>query len=274
MQNATKAWSAALWLALAAAASGTAMADSCIGNCGTDFGSNGDITLPPTGTPFYQWITTNGGASGGGSLSPSPSSVGGSETNGSAFTYSPVVAPAGAQLTFYFNFITSDGNKFPDYAWSQLYNTVGGGLVATLITAETAPSGNVVPAQGAGFPPISATLTPASVPIMPGDTWTHLGPWSGLCFQGGTADQGCGHTGWIKASYTIQNAGIYDLTMGVTNVIDDKYDSGLAFGDVRVNNIPIGQAPLPAALPMFFAGLGALGTLACRRRRAAQIGAP
>jgi hypothetical protein len=268
MKNATKAWIATLSLALASA-SGSARADTCIGSCGTDVGANGSITLPPTGTPFYQWISTNGGAAGAGSLGVG-TVTGNNETNGSSFTYSPFSAQAGDRLSFYFNYITSDGNQFPDYAWSQLYNAAGGGLVATLITAETQPSGNIVPAHDPGFPPVTVTLNPASVPIIsggPNDVWSHLGQWSGLCYGATVSDQGCGHTGWIQASYIFQSTGTFLLTMGVTNVIDEKYDSGLAFGDPTINGVPLGQGPLPAALPMFVAGLGGLGMLAWRRRR-------
>jgi hypothetical protein len=211
----------------AALAVGTARADSCVGNCGT-VAPNGVVTAPPVGG-ITNYVSTFGGIAGGGALPGVPGS-----TNGSTFKTAPFTVNPGSVVKFDFNFVTSDGGAFPDYAWAQL-QTPGGAVVATLVTAETKPSGNIIPASGAGFPPISATLDPASVPIIPGaPAWTPLGPSSGRCFAAG-----CGYTGWVGATYDIPAAGTYMLVFGVSNVGDAAFDSGLAFAGSTINGLPI-----------------------------------
>jgi hypothetical protein len=67
-------------------------------------------------------------------------------------------------LQFYFNYITSDGAQYADYAFAQL-QTASGTPVATLFTARTTVSGNTSP--GYGLPSNGVTLTPSATPIMP-----------------------------------------------------------------------------------------------------------
>lgn len=78
---------------------------TCTGNCGTD-GADGVVTLSPTGNSYYEWVSTNGGISGVGAL---PSGALGSETDGSTLATSVFSATAGTALSFYFNYVTSDG---------------------------------------------------------------------------------------------------------------------------------------------------------------------
>jgi hypothetical protein len=71
----------------------------------------------------------------------------------------------------------------------------------------------------------------------------------------------------------IANAGTYVLVFGVTNANDTAYDSGLATSGVQVCNgttcqgVGTNATPLPAALPLFAGGLGAMGLLGWRRKR-------
>ena len=201
---------------------------TCVGSCGSD-GVDGFVTLSPTGNSTYQWVSTNGGLPGVGVL---PSGLLGIEQNGSTLTTPIFSVTAGSPLNFYFNFVTSDGSGFVDYAWAELYNSANS-PVALLFTARTVDSGSIVP--GNGMPSPLATLTPASVPIIPGGpVWAPLGFDSGACFG-----PGCGRTGWIKSSYTIPTTGNYYLKVGVVNWKDTFFATGLAVDGVTINGVPI-----------------------------------
>jgi hypothetical protein len=251
-------------LLLSAAAIGSAASVPsgwvCNGNCGSN-GADGVVTLSPTGNSQYQWVSTFNGSNGVGALPGVGGS--GSPTNGSTLTTSSFSASAGDPLNFYFNYVTSDGSGFADYAWVQLLNS-SGTSAALLFTARTAPSGSIVP--GFSMPPPSATLDPSAVLINDGaPTWSPLGPSSGSCF-----DVGCGYTGWIKSSFTISTSGSYMLQAGVVNWNDVEFDSGLALDGVTVAGTPItpvtpvGEIPEPAT--MLLVSLGAAGLLVRRFR--------
>jgi hypothetical protein len=232
---------------------------TCNGNCGTS-GADGVVTAPPNGQTSYQWISTWDGNDEVGVL---PSGGLGDETDGSTLATSIFSADAGTSLNFYFNYVTSDGADYSDYAWAALFNA-DGTLNALLFTARTAPSGSIVP--GFDMPAVNpgVTLTPASVEIIDGaPDWSPLGNDSGSCF-----DDGCGYTDWVNANFTIATSGAYYLQIGVTNWQDYGYASGLAMSGVTVGGTPINGVPEPAVLGMF--GLGALlvGLFAGLRRRA------
>ena len=239
--------------AMSFAWTGTALAQTCVGNCGTA-GANGVVTAPPGGTT-YSYVSTDGGVAGGGQL---PGEGG---TNGSTYTTSVFTAAAGDPLNFYFNYVTSDGSGFADYAWAALL-TAALDPVAILFTARTQPSGTIVPGQD--LPGVEATLNPASVPIIPGGpVWSPLGSDSGDCYAAG-----CGYTGWINSTYNIADAGNYVLAFGVSNWTDTAYDSGMAFSGITVAGVPVGNAvPEPGTWAMMLLGFGAVG-FAMRRRRA------
>lgn len=235
-----------------------ALADVCVGTCGTGT-ANGVVTLSPFGNSSYQYISTYNGVYGAGEIA----SVGG--YNGSQFTTSPFSATAGSPLSFYFNYVTSDGSQYADYTFAQL-NTSLGVPIATLFTARTTPSGDTSP--GFGLPANNATLTPSTTPIIPGaPSWSQLGPGStGTCY-----DAGCGYTGWIKSDYTIAADGTYVLTFGVTNFLDNNFDSGLAFDGVTVNGNPItGGVPELSSWAMMILGFVGVGFMAYRRRTVAR----
>jgi hypothetical protein len=251
---------------------------NCVGGCGT-LGANGVVTLAPGGGTQYGYVTTQGGVN----TSPKTGALAGitsSATNGSQLTSSSFSAGSGDILKFNFNYVTSDGAGFADYAWARLLDA-SMNQVAILFTARTVTVGNTVP--GSGMPAPAATLVPVSTPIIgtcvgesfgvnacPSTRWSPLGPSE---FQGGSGDcydSGCGHTGWVQASYEIADAGNYYLQFGVTNWIDERYDSGLAFDGIKINDTPISTVPEPGSVILMATGLVAVFGYARRRRRVAS----
>ncbi len=225
LQSSFARWSFASAVAAGLALAATPTRAQCIGNCGAD-GADGVVTLSPTGHSSYQYISTSGGSAGAGEIP----GVGG--TNGSELASAVFNATAKESLQFYFNYITSDGAGFSDYAWAEL-ETSTGAHVAWLFTARTEPTGNTSP--GAGLPADDSTLVPPTSAIIPGGpVWSKLGGSSGQCF-----DAGCGYTGWIQSTYGISTAGSYKVVFGVTNWTDTEYDSGLAFDGLEAGGIPI-----------------------------------
>jgi hypothetical protein len=247
-------------------ASSVARADNCVGSCGTDT-ANGDVTNPP-GFSSYFYVTTTGGPSGGGTLPFVFGLSNVTDTNGSTYTTSSFSATAGELINFEFNYVTSDGSGYPDYAWAGLMSTDGGSNYL-IFSAQTQPTGNTVP--GFTLPPLAmgASLTPPTSPITAGSgesggpVWNELGSWSGDCFAAG-----CGLTGWITSNFTGEAADNYVLEFGVSNSNDVYYDSGLAFAGVEVGGSPItppSTTPEPSSFLML--GLGLVGLLAFSMRR-------
>ena len=244
------------------------------GNAGT-LGANGVVTLPPTaGATQYGYVSTFNGVTGVGAL---PGIVG-TATNGSTLTSSAFSATAGQNLQFFFDYVTTDGAAFSDYAWAQLIDAVTNTVVATLFTARTTPGGNTVP--GNGMPVIAAITTPAVVSILTvpgttpsaamggvglgvGPTWSALGSDSGNCYAAG-----CGYTGWVQADYAIAAAGSYLLKFGVTNMTDTSYQSGMAFAGITIGGVQIANAaPVPVPGSLALLGLGLAGLMVQTRRR-------
>ncbi len=240
---------------------------TCTGNCGR-LGANGVVTTPPSGATSYLWVSTNQGVNGvalpgvGGTGTP---------TNGSRLRSPLYQGKAGDNFSFFFNYVTSDGAGFADYAWARLLG-VDGSPQALLFTARTTPSGNSVP--GFGMPTPSATLTPGVVSIIDGGpVWTPLGPSSGECF-----DEGCGFTGWIRSQFVLPNDGQFQLEFGATNWTDEEFDTGMAVDGLALNDIalpvdpnnppPITAVPEPSTVLLVAAGMASI-LLMGRRRRAA-----
>lgn len=227
---------------------------TCTGNCGV-LGADGVVTASPDGGT-YVFVSTDGATEQNGLAL-------GDETNGTVLRSSVFAADASDGLEYYFNFVTSDGAGFADYAWSRLFNATTNDLVALLFTARTTPDGNSVP--GFGMPVISASIDPATVVIQAGTTWSALGDSSGACFSGG-----CGHTGWVKSTYEIANAGNYFLEFGVVNWSDTSFDTGMAIDGILVGGQPINPNPVPEPGSLALLSLGLLGLGAMRRRRQAN----
>jgi hypothetical protein len=225
-----------LLLAGALVAGGTfvaapASAAECIGSCGSVEGIfTGSITPAPTNFGKYDWVSTANGVSGAARIAGYSSNA----TNGSELISDAFFGAAGQTVSFWFNYVTSDGSGYADYGFAQLINTTTNEVV-NLFTARTLPSGNIVP--GTNMPEVQATLSPASVPIIPGaPVWAPLGGSSGSCYA-----SGCGYTGWIQSDYTLSAAGTYQLRFGAANWSDTAYESGLAFSGLVIDGNTIGD---------------------------------
>jgi len=229
---------------------------TCTGNCGTS-AADGVVGLAPDGGAKYGWVSTNGGVDGVGLAGVGGS---GNPTDGSVLRSNLFAANAAEVLKFSFNFVTSDGSGYADYAWARLLDA-SSNLVALLFTARTAPTGSIVP--GFSMPTPTVTLNPTNVPIIPGGpVWSPLGSDSGRCF-----DSGCGYTGWINTSFELVNSGIYQLEFGVTNWSDRLLDTGMAIDGVTIGGRVITD-PNPVSAPATFAlfGLGVAGLMLRRRK--------
>lgn len=232
---------------------------SCTGSCGTA-AADGVVGLAPDGGAKYGWVSTDGGVNGVGLAGVGGS---GSPTDGSVLRSNLFSANAAEVLKFSFNFVTSDGSGFADYAWARLLDA-SNNLVALLFTARTAPSGSIVP--GFSMPTPTVTLNPTNVPIISGaPLWSPLGDDSGACYSG--VGNGCGHTGWINTSFELASSGIYQLEFGVTNWTDTGYDTGMAIDGVTIGGRVITD-PNPVSAPATFAlfGLGFAGLMLRRRK--------
>lgn len=215
----------------------------CIGTCGNATAANGDVPLPP-GSSVYQYVTTTGGAIGGGDLPAVFGSPGVQSMNGSTLITGKFTPTAKQMRKFNFDYATSDGSGYPDYAWAGLMSTDGGSNYL-IFSTETEPAGNTVP--GVTMPPLApgTSLIPPTSQVMPGSgtqcgsgdcntpaggpVWTALGPYSGDCWA-----IGCGQTGWIQSRFSGEAAGTYQLEFGVSNTNDQLYDSGLALAGCSV----------------------------------------
>ena len=226
---------------------------TCEGECGTA-GADGDITLSPSGFDAYGWVATRSDSPTGLALEGIGGS--GSPTTGSRLRSSVFPADAGDDLEFFFNYVTSDGGGFADYAWARLLDE-DLNEVALLFTARTTPGGNTVP--GFEMPEIEATITPEEVTIIDNATeWSPLGNNSGSCYS-----DGCGNTDWVMSNFEIPATGNYVLEFGAVNWNDTQFQSGLAFDGITVAGEPIDPGEPPVEPPEPFSGptLSSLGLI-------------
>ena len=219
----------------------------CQGSCGTA-AAEGTITLAPSGGSRYGWVSNAGGVVG--VLLPDVSAPANS-ADGSALRSHLFSAQAGQVLDFSFNYLSTDGSDFTDYAWARLLSA-DGNPATVLVTARTSPGGDAVP--GFDMPSAQATIMPPFAGIGGGPlAWSPLGDDSGSCYA-----QPCGQTGWIDATYAIGTTGRYMLEFGVVNWADHSADSGLAFDAITLDGVPLAPIPEPAQSGMLLAGVLAL----------------
>ena len=254
---------------------------TCTGSCGSLAGAD-DIALSPTGNAKYGYVTTSESAETGVSpLSLDPTSRGtGIETNGSKIVSSSFTAGQGDVLSIYFNYVSTDGKGYDDYAWARLLNASDNSFVAWLFTAESTNSGtkNIVPGKVVDknvFDPDTAieNFKDYSFTSKPGTDavdWAALGASNGTCWKDDAA--GCGYTGWLKSTHTMASGGNFRVEFGVVNWGDGAYDSGLAFDFTNLSASavvpppPGADIPEPATPALLALALGVMGGTARRRR--------
>lgn len=231
---------------------------TCLGQCGAS-AADGDITLSPFVSPAYGYVTTAGSTVYGASPLVLGGNSRGIETNGSVITSGAFSAAAGDRFDMQFNYVSTDGKGFDDYAWARLVNAQDHSVVAWLFTARSSNSstGNIVPgdvlrrddfdprAVIVNYDSFSFTSKTASDPI----DWSPLGSSNGTCWRDNAA--GCGYTGWLQSRHDFVQAGNYRVEVGVVNWGDEAYDSGLAFDVVGLTAVPV---PEPAAWLLLLSG--------------------
>lgn len=229
----------------------------CEENCGS-MSANGVVSAPPGSAGNYGWVATYLVLPEELTLTePGRFSAPSLESRVRSPLFS---ATAGQTLTFYFNYVTSDGGMGSaptDYAYARLIDSANN-VVATLFTAKTVPSGDTVP--GTGMAAIDASLSPPTARVIDGaPQWSVLGAdSSGTCRA-----QGCGYTGWIRSNYVVSTSGSYRLEVLAGNVRGDGFfQTGLAFdspifsGQVVTNPVPDTPANVPTV------NTAVLGTMA------------
>ncbi len=252
-----------------------------VGNGGS-MGPNGDIGASPWANAQYGYVTTSESTVYGVSplaLDPGGKGVG-SETNGSKITSGSFSALAGQTLSMAFNFVSTDGKGYDDYAWARVVNAADNSHAAWLFTAQSTNSSTkgIVPGKVVD----KTAFDPDEVITNYGDfsfhsktaldpvNWSALGGSNGACWEDNA--EGCGFTGWLNSSITLAAAGNYRVEVGVVNWGDEAYDTGLAFdfrGLTSTHNVT--AVPEPETYALMLAGLGLVSVFA-RRRKTQQAG--
>ncbi len=245
----------------------------------------GDSTIhsPPTGNSQFGYVTTSGGIYGSSPLVLRDEGRGTeNQTNGSRVQSSSFNASANDTLTLNFNYISTDGRGYDDYAWARLVNAETKDTEAWLFTARSTNSanGNVIPGNvlnrqvDNNLPDaLNAVLNDGnSVGFdVAGTDWAPLGGSSGICWDSANT---CGPTGWIKSAYSFTASGSYFLEFGVINWGDEAYDSALAFdfgGLQQVNFsgvtiVPPPAVPLPGGFILMSIGMSLMSAMCLRNK--------
>ncbi len=240
------------------------------------------VTTSPTGNARFGYVSTAGGVSGVSPLLLKTDGKGNeAANNGSTVVSSVFSAQANDTLSLNFNYISTDGRGYEDYAWARLVTAGTNTTAAWLFTARSTNSarGNVVPGdvlkrqQDNSLPDeLNAVLNDgASIGFNVSSTvWDPLGASSGFCWD---AANTCGPSGWIHSDYTFTGAGNFVLEFGVVNWGDEVFDSALAFDFFGLDQArfpdaatpPSSTVPAPASSALALLGLGLMGGL--RRKR-------
>lgn len=245
------------------------------------------VPLSPTGNSYFGFVTTAGGAGHFGSpdnVSPLILKADGKgnegTNNGTKIVSDAFSGIAGNTLTLHFNYISTDGRGYDDYAWARLVDAASNETAAWLFTARSTNSarGNVIPGDVLNRQVDRDAPDQLDAVLNDGDrigfdvsstTWQPLGISSGYCWDDANT---CGPSGWVKSSYVLAQTGTFRLEFGVANWGDEIFDSALAFDFVGLDAANFPNAPLIASVPeasthaMFLAGIALAGVVALRRR--------
>ena len=255
---------------------------SATGSAGL-IGATPTVPLSPLGNPVVGYVTT--ADSPAFNVSPLLLKTDGSgnemANNGAKILSGSFAALAGQTLALQFNYVSTDGRGYDDYAWARLVNAGSSTTAAWLYTARSTRSarGNVVPGdvltrqQDNNLPDeLDAVLNNGnSVGFNVSSTeWQPLGLSSGYCWDNANT---CGPSGWIRSDYTFAQAGNYQLEFGVVNWGDQAFDSALAFDyqGLAPADFPglsvLAAVPEPGQLAMMLSGLGLMAGMGWRNRR-------
>ena len=231
------------------------------------------IGLSPAGSARYGLVTTAGSDALGASplLLDGNSRGNGTETNGSRWTWAAFSVGAGDTMSVWFNFVSTDGKGYDDYAWARLADADDGTVVAWLFAAAATNSntGKVVPGDvldKAEFDPDERIVDfddwafvskSADDPV----DWAPLGVSNGSCWKDNAP--GCGYTGWMQSQISFASDVRLRLELGVVNWGDWAYDSGLAFDYAGFT----AAVPEPSPLARWLSGVAAVPWLRSRRAR-------
>lgn len=249
---------------------------ACTGVCGS-LGADGHVTLSPLGNAQYGYVATAGSEAFG--VSPlqldANSRGNGTETNGSRYLSGSFSAASGSTLEMRFNYVSTDGKGYDDYAWARVVDATDGHLVAWLFTARSSNSstGKIVPGdvvRRSEFDPDERLVDYGSFrfntqviddPV----NWSPLGYSNQSCWRDNA--QGCGFTGWLQSRYSFASTGSFRVEVGVVNWGDGAYDSGLAFDFTGLQPAMPSAVPEPGQAPLLAAGLLASAWWMTRQRR-------
>jgi hypothetical protein len=269
------------------------------GNAGM-IGGDAVVGASPLNNTQFGYVSTAGGVDGTSPLvlDDTAGRFGAklNQANGTKIVSDTFAAASGQNLTLYFDYVTSDGHGYQDYAWARLVNAGSNTTAAWLLTARSNNTGNGNTVPGGVLASqvdkklqntLDATINDGSTVGVnlgpsPDTQWAPLGATSwDTCFKTSTS---CGSTGWVKSDYAVQADGSYYLEFGVTNWGDNTFDSALAFdftglhaGSINAskvlpqvfetpNSAIAASVPEPQTYAMLLAGLGLMGTVARRRK--------
>jgi hypothetical protein len=245
---------------------------------------SGDSTVQssPTGNAQFGYVSTSGGVYAVSTLALRDEGRGTeNQTNGSKIQSTVFNVNANDTLRLHFNYLSTDGRGYDDYAWARLVNAASNNTAAWLFTARSTNSanGNVVPGNvldrqlDKNLPDeLDAVLNDGNTIgfDVAGTNWSPLGDSSNICWDGANT---CGPTGWIKSDFTFNAAGSYFLEFGVINWGDEAYDTALAFDfeGLQIVNFsgvtlvpPTSTVPLPSSFVLLSVGLGLMRVISRR----------